>query len=86
MEKMIIGNVGQSDQTQSIALNKQSVNDGSQIHAIPAWDRCILKGQTMAKGKNSKKETKKPKKEKLKVSATANSQVGKPALSITGKK
>ena len=40
----------------------------------------------MAKGKNSQKETKKPKKEKPKVSATAGSQNGKPALSITGKK
>ncbi|MFT7596423.1 MAG: hypothetical protein ACI8R4_003758 [Paracoccaceae bacterium] len=40
----------------------------------------------MAKGKNSKKETKKPKKEKPKVSATAGSQSGKPAISITGKK
>jgi hypothetical protein len=34
----------------------------------------------MAKGKNSKKETKKPKKEKPKVSATANSLSGKPAI------
>ena len=40
----------------------------------------------MAKGKNSKKEIKKPKQEKPKVSATANSQAGKPALSISGKK
>ncbi|MFX0547609.1 hypothetical protein ACEWPL_019010 [Roseovarius sp. S1116L3] len=43
----------------------------------------------MAKGNNSKrgnKETKKPKQEKPKVSATANSQTGKPALSIAGKK
>jgi hypothetical protein len=40
----------------------------------------------MAKGKNSKKETKKPKKEKVKVAATANSLAGKPALSIGGKK
>lgn len=39
----------------------------------------------MAKGKNSKKETKKPKQEKSKVSATANSMAGKPALSIAGK-
>jgi hypothetical protein len=53
---------------------------------IPALDRCILKGQTMAKGKNSKKESKKPKQEKPKVSATANSQTGKPAPSISGKK
>jgi len=34
----------------------------------------------MAKGKNSKKETKKPKKEKLKISATANSLASKPAI------
>ena len=40
----------------------------------------------MAKGKNSKKETKKPKKEEVKVSATANSLAGRPALSIGGKK
>jgi hypothetical protein len=40
----------------------------------------------MAKGKNSNKETKKPKKEKLKVSATANSLAGKPALASAGKK
>lgn len=39
----------------------------------------------MAKGKNSKKETKKPKQEKPKVSATANSQGGKPPISIAGK-
>ena len=38
------------------------------------------KGSTMAKGKNSKKETKKPKKEKPKVSATANSQPSQPAI------
>ncbi len=62
------------------------MNDRSHTQAIPAPDRCILKGQTMAKGKNSKKETKKPKQEKPKVSATANSQAGKPALSISGKK
>ncbi|WP_298922606.1 hypothetical protein [uncultured Roseobacter sp.] len=43
----------------------------------------------MAKGNNSKrgnKEAKKPKQEKPKVSATANSLDGKPALSIGGKK
>ena len=34
----------------------------------------------MAKGKNSKKETKKPKKEKPKISATANSIAGKPMI------
>jgi hypothetical protein len=34
----------------------------------------------MAKGKNSKKETKKPKKEKPKISATANSQTSIPAI------
>jgi hypothetical protein len=62
------------------------LNECSQTHANPAPDRCILKGQTLAKGKNSKKETKKPKQEKAKVSATANSQAGKSALSIAGKK
>jgi hypothetical protein len=40
----------------------------------------------MTKGKNSKKETKKPKQEKPKVSATANSLTGKPAVSIANKK
>lgn len=39
----------------------------------------------MTKGKNSKKESKKPKQEKPKVSATANSNAGKPAISIAGK-
>ena len=34
----------------------------------------------MAKGKNSKKETKKPKTEKPKISATANSIAGKPMI------
>jgi hypothetical protein len=54
--------------------------------AIPVLDRCIMEGQAMAKGKNSNKEMKKPKQEKPKVSATANSLAGKPALSISGKK
>ncbi|MDE0851613.1 hypothetical protein [Yoonia sp.] len=40
----------------------------------------------MAKGKNTNKETKKPKKEKPKVSATANSLSGKPTIAIGGKK
>lgn len=43
----------------------------------------------MAKGNNSKrgnKEAKKPKQEKPKVSATANSLAGKPELAIGGKK
>tara|TARA_B110000977_G_C11037699_1_gene477721 strand:- start:911 stop:1039 length:129 start_codon:yes stop_codon:yes gene_type:complete len=40
----------------------------------------------MAKGKNSKKETKKPKQEKAKVSATAWSPGGKPGIAIAGKK
>jgi hypothetical protein len=40
----------------------------------------------MAKGKNSNNEIKKPKQEKPKVSATANSNAGKPAFSIAGKK
>jgi hypothetical protein len=47
---------------------------------------CTLKGQQMAKGMNSKKEVKKPKQEKAKVSATANSLTGKPAISVAGKK
>ena len=68
------------------ALNRQSKVDRSTIHAIPARDRCISKGQTVAKGKNSKKETKKPKKEKPKVSATAGGQGAKPAVSISGSK
>lgn len=48
-----------------------------------------LKGTTMTKGKGGKrgnKEAKKPKQEKPKVSATANSLAGKPALAIGGKK
>lgn len=43
----------------------------------------------MSKGNNSKrgnKEAKKPKQEKPKVYATANSNAGKPELSIAGKK
>ncbi len=43
----------------------------------------------MAKGNNSKrgnKEAKKPKQEKPKISATANTLAGKPALAIAGKK
>jgi len=40
----------------------------------------------MAKGKNSNKEAKKPKQEKPKVLATANSMAGKPELAIGGKK
>jgi hypothetical protein len=51
-----------------------------EIHVILESDNCNLKGHTMAKGKNSKKETKKPKKEKLKISATANSLASKPAI------
>ena len=39
----------------------------------------------MAKGKNSKKETKKPKKEKPKVSATANSLASKPTIGAKSK-
>lgn len=64
----------------------QWVDDRSQTAAIPAPDRCILEGHSMAKGKNSNKEAKKPKQEKPKVLATANSNAGKPALSIAGKK
>ena len=62
------------------------VDDRSQAAAIPASDRCILEGHSMAKGKNSNKEAKKPKQEKPQVSATANSNAGKPELSIGGKK
>jgi hypothetical protein len=40
----------------------------------------------MTKGKNSKKEVKKPKQEKPKVLATANSLTGKPSVAIGGKK
>ncbi|MDP5085604.1 MAG: hypothetical protein NWQ23_09305 [Yoonia sp.] len=40
----------------------------------------------MAKGKNSNKESKKPKQEKPKVSATANALSAKPAVAIAGKK
>lgn len=42
----------------------------------------------MSKGNSMRgnKETKKPKKEKSKVLATANSGEGKPAISIAGKK
>jgi hypothetical protein len=40
----------------------------------------------MSKGKNNKKETKKPKQEKPKVSATANSMAGKPTIEIAGKR
>ena len=43
-------------------------------------DTYTSKGHTMAKGQNSKKETKKPKKEKPKTSATANSLAGKPMI------
>jgi hypothetical protein len=53
---------------------------------ISTSDCCTAEGQTMAKGKNSNKEAKKPKLEKPKVSATANSNAGKPAISIAGKK
>ena len=45
-----------------------------------ASERRILEGLAMAKRKNSKKETKKPKREKPKVSATANSLSAKPAI------
>ncbi len=56
--------------------------------ANSASDRCTLERQKMAKGNSMRgnKEAKKPKQEKTKVSATANSLAGKPALSIAGKK
>ncbi|WP_156477526.1 hypothetical protein [Falsihalocynthiibacter arcticus] len=47
------------------------MDDRSQAVAIPAPDSCILEGHSMAKGKNSNKEAKKPKQEKPEVSATA---------------
>ncbi len=50
------------------------------IQFISELDKLTLKGRTMAKGRNSKKETKKPKKEKPKISATANSLASKPAI------
>jgi hypothetical protein len=54
---------------------------------LPTWHRiAALKGQIMTKGKKSNKEAKKPKQEKPKVSATANFNAGKPAISIAGKK
>ena len=40
----------------------------------------------MAKGKNSKNESKKPKQEQPNVLATANSRAGKPALKIADRK
>ncbi len=58
----------------------------SQAHAILVMDRCTLKGRTMSKNKKGNKEAKKPKQEKPKVSATANSLAGKPAVAIGGKK
>ncbi len=62
------------------------VDDRSQACAIPVVGRCTLKGRTMSKNKKGNKEAKKPKQEKPKVSATANSLAGKPALAIGGKK
>ncbi|WP_037916747.1 hypothetical protein [Sulfitobacter sp. 20_GPM-1509m] len=70
-------------------FDRQAMIDRSQAFAIVAPDRCILGGHSMAKGNNSKrgnKETKKPKQEKPKVLATANSLTGKNDLSIGGKK
>ena len=49
-------------------------------YVILESNSCNLKGYSMAKGRNSKKETKKPKKEKPKVSATANSFASKPSI------
>ena len=64
----------------------KDVNPCIRSYVIPAAVNCILKGTTMSKGKDSKKETKTPKQEKPKVHATANSQGGKPAVSISGKR
>jgi len=65
------------------------VVDQSDGSASPVLNRATLKGNTMSKGNNGKrgnKEAKKPKQDKPKVSATANSLAGKPALEIGGKK
>ncbi len=63
------------------------VDERSQSLALSAREICILEGKTMSKDKSrGNKETKKPKKEKPKVLATANSLAGKPALSVAGKK
>ena len=58
------------------------------FNAIPVLDRRTQKGKKMSKGNNKRgnKEAKKPKQEKAKVSATANSGAGKPEISIAGKK
>jgi hypothetical protein len=47
-----------------------------------------MEGHTMGKGNNNRgnKESKKPKKEKIKVSATANSLAAKPMLATAKKK
>ena len=44
------------------------------------WQLNFERTNIMAKGKNSKKETKKPKKEKPKILATANSITSKPLI------
>lgn len=48
----------------------------------------IIKGNTMSKGnkKSGNKEAKKPKKEKPKISATADSNMGKTSLRVGSKK
>ncbi|WP_340107746.1 hypothetical protein [Pikeienuella sp. HZG-20] len=64
------------------------MKDRSQTPAIPAPDRCELEGKTMGKGNNKRgnKEAKKPKAEKPKVSATANTLAGKSVSSLGAKK
>ena len=49
---------------------------------------CEVTDSGMSKGNNQRgnKEAKKPKQEKAKVTATANTMAAKPALSIAGKK
>ena len=58
------------------------------MNPTPASLTCTIKGQTMAKGNNTKsnKETKKPKKEKPKILATSDSGAGKGTVSVGGKK
>lgn len=63
------------------------VSRGGHHRAMSASDRCTQERCIMGKGDNKRgnKEIKKPKQEKAKVSATANSQGTKPAVTIAGK-
>lgn len=69
-------------------FKRQSADNRSYRFAISAHDPCNLEGQNMGKGNNIRgnKETRKPKAEKPKASATANSTAGKPDLTIARKK